>query len=297
MNGNGTITNTDILLMWDWIYHSVPPPMPEQCADVDGHEGVTIDDPVWVVLCVVSCEFELFYCDSLSPPYTPAPTGLYQICYPNRFPAGDSSVTFDLTLARHDYMDGMTLPMEVRVDGAVPLVEVIETGPEDTWIYHTSNTAVPGASPGHALLGYHRTHSVIPDHLPIARFRLTLPAAGVDRTIELSYAPLPPSNVPVAVRAGDFGGGMEPQLFPCQVTLTGDVDESSTITSADVIYLINFIFKSGLEPVPCEATADANCDGLVTAADVIWLINFTFKGGTAPCNACTLVGDGVWACP
>jgi hypothetical protein len=73
----------------------------------------------------------------------------------------------------------------------------------------------------------------------------------------------------------------------CPITLTGDVNVSGTITSADIIGLVNFVFKGGTAPKPCTAAGDVNCNGAVTSSDIIVLVNFVFKGGPPPCNACT----------
>jgi hypothetical protein len=73
----------------------------------------------------------------------------------------------------------------------------------------------------------------------------------------------------------------------CPIAVTGDVNVSGSITSADVITLVNYVFKSGLPPQPCAAAGDVNCNGTVTSADVISLVNYVFKGGTPPCDACT----------
>jgi len=73
----------------------------------------------------------------------------------------------------------------------------------------------------------------------------------------------------------------------CPITLTGDVNGSNTITSADIIYLVGYVFKGGPQPQPCIAAGDVNCSGTVTSADIIYLVGYVFKGGAAPCNACT----------
>ena len=64
------------------------------------------------------------------------------------------------------------------------------------------------------------------------------------------------------------------------------MDTSGTITSADIIFLVNFVFKGGAAPMPCAANADVNCSGTVTSADIIYLVGFVFKGGSAPCDIC-----------
>jgi len=80
------------------------------------------------------------------------------------------------------------------------------------------------------------------------------------------------------------------------VANTGDVNTDGSITSADIIYLVNYVFKGGAPPMPCEAAGDVNCNGSVTSADIIYLVSYVFKGGAAPCDVCTLI-PGTWTCP
>jgi hypothetical protein len=62
---------------------------------------------------------------------------------------------------------------------------------------------------------------------------------------------------------------------------------SNNVTSADIITLVNFVFKGGPAPQPCNAAGDVNCSGGVTSADIITLVNFVFKGQPLPCDICT----------
>ncbi len=73
----------------------------------------------------------------------------------------------------------------------------------------------------------------------------------------------------------------------CLVELTGDVNVSGAITSADIIYTIKFVFMRGNQPEPCSGVGDVNCSGSVTTADVIYLVNHVFKSGPQPCDFCT----------
>jgi len=77
----------------------------------------------------------------------------------------------------------------------------------------------------------------------------------------------------------------------------GDVNFDRHLTSADIIYMVNFTFKGGPAPLPCEAASDVNCDGQITSADVIYMVGFVFKGGPPPCNVGDLIADGRWSCP
>jgi choice-of-anchor B domain-containing protein len=82
----------------------------------------------------------------------------------------------------------------------------------------------------------------------------------------------------------------------CPIGLTGDVDSGGDVSAADIIYLVDYVFKGAAAPVPCVAVGDANCNGTVNAQDVIFLVNYVFRGGPGPCNVCTLV-PGTWTCP
>lgn len=66
---------------------------------------------------------------------------------------------------------------------------------------------------------------------------------------------------------------------------TGDVNEDGLIDLADVVMLINFLFKGGIAPDPMSL-GDPNSDCVVTVSDVIYLINYLFKNGSAPGIGC-----------
>ena len=63
--------------------------------------------------------------------------------------------------------------------------------------------------------------------------------------------------------------------------LRGDANGDWVVEAADIVYLINYLFKNGEPPDPLEA-GDANCDGSVESADVIFLINYLFREGQEP---------------
>ena len=83
----------------------------------------------------------------------------------------------------------------------------------------------------------------------------------------------------------------------CPVTFAGDANLDGPVTTADVIVMVNYVFKSGSEPQPCVAAMDVNCDGTPTSADIIYTVNHIFKSGSAPCDVCTLIDGGTWTCP
>ncbi len=65
-------------------------------------------------------------------------------------------------------------------------------------------------------------------------------------------------------------------------TASCDLVYDGALTVADVVYLVNYIFKSGPEPL-VYACGDMNCDEEVNILDAVYLINYLFKNGPLPC--------------
>jgi hypothetical protein len=97
--------------------------------------------------------------------------------------------------------------------------------------------------------------------------------------------------------ADSNGVGDACDVVVCLVGQTGDVTDDGSLTSADIIYMVNFVFKAGPAPLPCEAAGDVECSGTLTSADIIYLVNHIFKAGPVPCDVCTLIASGTWICP
>jgi PKD repeat protein len=68
-----------------------------------------------------------------------------------------------------------------------------------------------------------------------------------------------------------------------QDILCGDVDLDGLINILDIVYLINYKYKGGPEPVHLWV-ADVNLDEDVNILDIVYLINYKYKGGPEPCN-------------
>jgi len=63
----------------------------------------------------------------------------------------------------------------------------------------------------------------------------------------------------------------------------GDVNGDGIINASDIVFLIDYLFKSGPPPDPLEL-GDVNCDELIKCSDVVYLIDYLFKGGPPPCS-------------
>src|SRR4030042_2315515 len=62
--------------------------------------------------------------------------------------------------------------------------------------------------------------------------------------------------------------------------IDGDANQDGAILVADVVYLVNYLFKGG--PEPWLLLSDVNNDEKVTVSDVVYLVNYLFKGGPVP---------------
>jgi len=71
------------------------------------------------------------------------------------------------------------------------------------------------------------------------------------------------------------------KVGPVGGATAGDLTGDGKVNIADVVFLIDYLFKQGPPPIPPEM-ADFNRDGAVNSADVVYLIDYLFKGGSAP---------------
>jgi len=72
-------------------------------------------------------------------------------------------------------------------------------------------------------------------------------------------------------------------LSLCIYVLRGDANDDGEVTLVDIVYLVNYLFKSGPAPYPlCEGNVD--CVGGVEITDAVYLVNYLFRGGPPPCE-------------
>jgi hypothetical protein len=73
------------------------------------------------------------------------------------------------------------------------------------------------------------------------------------------------------------------------ITFCGDLNKDTLINLSDLVYLINYLFKSGPPPDPL-CRADVNCSGTIELGDVVLLISYLYKGGFPPYFDCCAGG-------
>jgi hypothetical protein len=69
----------------------------------------------------------------------------------------------------------------------------------------------------------------------------------------------------------------------------GDVDQSGSITTADIIQTVNYVFRSGRAPKPQSWAGDLDGNCVVSASDIIYSVNYVFKQGPQPVSDCSSV--------
>jgi hypothetical protein len=98
---------------------------------------------------------------------------------------------------------------------------------------------------------------------------------------DITFDPAPSSQGNIYVTVTKHNFLPYEQTVEISGYILGDSNTDGIIDPADVVYLINYLFKEGPVPDPLEA-GDANCDGSVGPADVVYLINYLFKDGPPP---------------
>lgn len=104
----------------------------------------------------------------------------------------------------------------------------------------------------------------------------------------ISGIPTVQDNFDFTVKATDSSAPSKTDTQELYVLVTeiqyirGDVNHDLVVDVGDVIYLVNYLYANGPEPLPLES-GDVNCDGIVNVSDVVYLVNYLFRGGPPPC--------------
>jgi hypothetical protein len=114
---------------------------------------------------------------------------------------------------------------------------------------------------------------------------LTLSPEGV-----ITGTPAAVGTVAFTAEAEDATGRISEKAYTLLILnplICGDGGRDGAVNVGDVVYLINYVFKSGPAPYPVCA-GDANGDGNTNVGDAVHLINYVFKAGPGPSANCCL---------
>ncbi|MGB8274705.1 MAG: cohesin domain-containing protein [Alphaproteobacteria bacterium] len=173
--------------------------------------------------------------------------------------------------------------------------------------YDTTGSAIPADSrsyigentstPGRYLIGWcdlDGGNSIPVNTTDNARLLITInfkvKSTATPKTIVLDSVYVPPAGP--FILSSNLGISVRPQYVHCPdgdiilgEALCGDADGSGIINIADIVYMLNYIFKNG--PPPHDASGgDVDCDLRITIADAVYFINYVFRGGLPPCFEC-----------
>jgi len=296
VDNNGSSNVTDIELLGRWLQFLEPPPGELGCGDVDIREGITENDIMWYWGYIYGGA--PLFCPPTAGPLVPIANSDYGIVHNTVFPAGKTTKVLKIGLRNRAILPswrGLSAPLEIRVDGEIPELSSLffHWRANDEWgggypdsILLRGGVNPTGTSEGQLLLGL---EALARPELPtgvhsVAQVTLTLPPSDVDRQITVGFCDVPAGNTPMV---GDLFDGMYAlDVEPCVIELDGNINGLGGFTSADIIYLVNYIFKSGPAPLPIVAAADVNCDEQVTTADILALVGQVFKAWPLPCEVC-----------
>jgi len=119
----------------------------------------------------------------------------------------------------------------------------------------------------------------------IDMFYLEFPAVVAAMPMDLDASSIAPYHNGLAVY-DPFGLSIFQVSMPPCCAKAGDANYDLSTNLADVVYIINYIFKAG-PPLLCPATGDVTGDCEVNISDAVILVNYIFRGGAAPtCSPC-----------
>jgi hypothetical protein len=147
---------------------------------------------------------------------------------------------------------------------------------EDTTDYNLDTEPDDVVTIPDPLMGDYRVRVVREDGVPdSAKFTLGIRINGNQLLVPDDYQDAAVSSIGTTLP--------ETVTWTATSTLPGDCNANGQTTSADIIYLVNYVFKGNVPPV-VPTHGDVNCDGVTTSADIIHLVNYVFKGGVPPCS-------------
>jgi hypothetical protein len=297
---NGGVTTSDLSQIAKFTKHALLYG-DTACSDMDGREGLNVRDVIWLARTVFHSG-PAPRCPPDSPAYVPQPSLDFVLTLNNVCPAGSSRVRVYPEFRATAPLGTISADLAMDIGGVTPVVDSIRGGavPPDTfWSWQLINVPVTGTD-GVVMISFLDwiLRPAPPGEYALGWFDITVPPEPYPRYIDFELTGYPEGhNTPMVVDSNLVG--WEIQLATYSIGQTGDVNADGVITSADVIWLVNYVFKDGPSPYPIPATGDVRCSGNVTSADIVYLVNYVFRSGPAPCDVeaeCTVDLDA-WTCP
>ncbi|MCK5128015.1 MAG: dockerin type I repeat-containing protein [candidate division Zixibacteria bacterium] len=299
-NYDGALTIGDAVFIFNYLFNGGPPtaqPDPN-FANWDEGELLTVND---VYLCInymwegyQKTGVPLLYLSGIGPNCSPGPPIVPSIdsnvvlLYSDRIPPGETQAEIAMTLYFGNYPEGFELPLNIRVDGQIPLIDSVSYFPQQQ---NQGGSSFPRYMiypvSGEIAIGYNVIMEYFAPIDQICTIYLTVPESTEERPITVEWTRLTPiqstvadSNCiyPMVIR---YDQAFEPILTPTCCINAGDANDDGQVNLGDAVFLVAYCFKGGISP-PCFSQGDTNVDGRVNIGDAIYMINYIFRDGPAP---------------
>ncbi len=290
VNGDGNPTITDLVYMLNYTFAGSTPPPNFDEADNDLYQGWSIHDAYHLWYCIITwCGGKNLGCPPIYPPLEPAESDHLAILYPTSFPAGQTSRVIELAIQADQPFSAFQLPLQIQVAGATAHIDSVKfpLGGSyfgDALTFCDNDTAhnvfVLASLQVMSNQGYSRLCSIFVSCSP----------ETVAREITLDwgdYIPrqAPPGQaLPLAPMFIDhlYLEAHRPMLLPDCCLFGTDPNGDRLLSISDVVFMINYIFTNGPEPIGCSQNGDADGNGLLTISDAVYLVSYIFSNGPAP---------------
>jgi hypothetical protein len=290
---DGEVNSADIITFQKLWFYDWPPsawPVADRygAADVNCDRRVDFRDVVYLTDYLFQGGIQLCTCGTINPPYYNDPGSPDTVWVESETLIVGVSSPICIGIINDESLTGMTLALEW--DGTAVLErewgETVVTDRIDPYFWHWLDLDhADGVNPDTFLFYAWRypvepTSPVLPGRDAICCPHFIPRSLGTVTFRLVSWL-----NAGESMLVTEDHAAISPAFYSGNITvlayLPGDPNHDGKINSADVVYLINYLFVGGPEPDPLES-GDASHDGMINSADVAFLINYLFCGGPAP---------------
>lgn len=175
----------------------------------------------------------------------------------------------------------------------MPVVNLELQGKDSTHLF--LDWTVPGEYPGEQeIFSYDTRYNTVPLGVDTTTWWNNATSCSGDEffsfsvgqvdSFEAAFDPIGVTPYYFAIKAKDLRPNFSLISNVTAKFMCGDADDNSEINIVDVVYLVNYVFRSGPQPEPYVFVGDVTCDGKVDVVDLVYLVNYLFRMGPAPCT-------------
>jgi len=300
-DNNGLNEVSDIVDLYQYLLDGGAAPVDYDQSDFDLHQKLTFNDLAHLYACAPICDFFDVQCPPTLAAASPSVDPNFKIQVPSRVPIGATNLEIPLIAHSPIKSQAICLPLRIRIDGLVPLIDSIVTPSLSTYSDASGNAPIRNhkvldSDSGLVVVSGAKLWSLasplVDDH--IASIFVTVAPQAYKQTIDIQFIDYTPAQAAVGQEDAIFpmylpanflnsaDPPMEPVLEPDCCLVGGDADGDGHASIGDAVMLICIIFSGcSLEGV-CPETLDADGSGALSIGDAVYLINYIFGGGPAP---------------